>query len=69
MASHFSSIGFPLDTEDAMKQYVLHAANTGEGVQVQDGQYILWQVDDGIELWVQANDSDKVIGCFLSYTA
>ena len=62
MASHFSSIGFPLDTEDAMKQYVLHAANTGEGVQVQDGQYILWQVDDGIELWVQANDSDKVIG-------
>jgi hypothetical protein len=61
--SHFSSIGFVLETSEQFKDLALDAACRGERVPAQTGDYICFAPGAGVELWVQVVDSTTVVGC------
>ena len=62
MPSHFSTIGFPVQTQEDMNKFVLTAANAGIKTVADHGVYIQWQEKNGAELWVQADNEKKIIG-------
>ena len=63
MADHFSSIGFPVDTPEALSALAELAANAGEVHETSHGYYICWSPGQGVQLWVQANRGRELIGC------
>ncbi len=62
MASHFSSIGIPVNSRDEFQDYFEMAYNRGEHIRVNKGVYLKWKVDSAIELWGQLNDKSEAIG-------
>lgn len=52
MASHFSTLGFPVKSQDDFRRTVLQARDSGELVRARQGFYRRWTVGEGIELWV-----------------
>lgn len=64
MPSHFSSLGFPVQSVDDFrklaKRAIVEAAQT---VQVPGvGWYRQWSLGGGAELWVQANLKKEILG-------
>ena len=62
MPSHMSDIGFPLESEEDFHQLIIQASEKGERVEASKGSYIKWSIGQGIELWVQLNRDNEVIG-------
>jgi hypothetical protein len=63
MPSHFSSLGFQVETEDQFQKLAQFAAQTGQVLPLpRGGCYVRWSPGDGIELWVQANEVDEIVG-------
>jgi hypothetical protein len=56
VASHFSSVGFPIETQEAFAALALRAAESGE----RRGDYIRWAPSEGVELWAQVHGSDVI---------
>ena len=62
MASHFSSIGIPLSSQQEFRDYVEKAYDKGQHIKVNQGTYLKWTVDTAIELWGQLNNKNEAIG-------
>jgi hypothetical protein len=62
MPSHLSDVGFHLESEEDFHQLIIQASERGETVEAGKGSYIKWSVGQGVELWVQLNRDDEVIG-------
>ena len=62
MANHFTSLGFPIETEEEYHQLVADAAENGTEYATTDGVYLQWTVETGAELWVHVNLENQVTG-------
>lgn len=63
MASHFSTLGFDLRDEQALRDFVMHTAVQGERLALPDGSaYVLWTPGAGIEMWTQVSADGSIIG-------
>jgi hypothetical protein len=62
MPSHYSSIGFPIENEEQFRQIAEYAAHSGKIIHVPGGAYIRWEAGEGVELWVQIEGEDQVVG-------
>jgi hypothetical protein len=64
MPSHFSSLGFLVENEAQFATLAQHAAQSGEVLPVGEAGacYVRWSPGAGVELWVQANERDEIVG-------
>jgi hypothetical protein len=63
MPSHFSSLGFLVESEEQFQKLAELAAHAGTPLPLaQGGCYVRWSAGEGVELWVQANDRDEIVG-------
>jgi hypothetical protein len=62
MPSHYSNLGFAIENEEQYRQVAEYAAHAGKILHVQGGAYIRWEAGEGIELWVQIEGDDQVVG-------
>ncbi|GAC1366153.1 MAG: hypothetical protein NVS2B12_27660 [Ktedonobacteraceae bacterium] len=64
MPSHMNmtALGFPVTTEQDFRHYVYHASEFGRKIETPNGSYTLWEVGNGIELWVQTNLHKRILG-------
>lgn len=62
MPSHLSSLGFPTASAEAVSQYVRWAVEQGEVVPASRGSYIVWAPGQGVQLWVQVDPEDRIVG-------
>ena len=62
MASHLSSIGFPVKDQAALWDLAVIAAKRGKTYPVSNGAYIQWQDQNGAEIWIQLDEDGKIIG-------
>jgi hypothetical protein len=63
MPSHFSTIGFALETPEQYKDLVLQAARQGDRISAPVGDYMRFAPGCGVELWVQVVNGNELIGC------
>ncbi len=62
MPSHYSNIGFVVENEEHFRRLAELAAHSGTIVPVDGGCYIRWEAGDGVELWVQIEGEENVVG-------
>lgn len=62
MPSHMTALGFPVSTEKDFRHYVFQATEFGYEIDTSNGSYTIWEVGNGIELWVQTNLHKRIIG-------
>jgi hypothetical protein len=62
MASHLSSIGLPVDSEDDFFDLAQRASESSEVLEVHAGRYLRWSSPSGAELWLQVDEEDSLIG-------
>ncbi len=62
MPSHFSTIGFPVQTQNEFQDFAIKAFKGGKSTKTKNGIYIQWQENNGAELWVQLDNQNKIIG-------
>lgn len=63
MTDHFSPIGFPIASEDDLKEIIQQAMGAAtEVIPVKGGSYIRWSSGCGAELWLQGDRKDRLIG-------
>jgi hypothetical protein len=60
--SHFSAIGFTVTPEE-LKELAEQASREGTRVDSPHGGYFHWSPGAGVELWVQANKQEEIVGC------
>ena len=61
MANHFSSIGFPIYSEEALEELV-QTLEVNEVFETMHGHYLLSAPGKGVELWLQADHDRNLIG-------
>src|SRR5918911_3052462 len=59
---HMMTLGFPVTTAQDFRHYVYQASEFGQRIEARHGSYTLWEVGNGIELWVQTNLHGRIIG-------
>lgn len=62
MPSHLSDIGFQIETQEAFQQLAFRAYEEGEAFETKEGTYVRWSPGEGIELWLQLDAEDDIIG-------
>jgi hypothetical protein len=62
MASHFSTIGFKLRSQEEFYELAMRAAQQGEALPSSAGEYVRWGDESGAELWIQINHDRQVVG-------
>ncbi len=62
MASHFSSIGFSVNTEDQFLGLAESASQDAEVIEVPQGKYLRRCSESGAELWIQVSEGDALVG-------
>lgn len=62
MASHYSSIGLPIDSERDLERLVAHAAAQAESIEVAGGRYLRWRDPSGAGLILQVDRGRNLIG-------
>ena len=60
--SHMSSIGFAVSQEEFQSRISLAAADAAR-FDTPIGSYLQWEVGAGVELWLQANAVNQIVGC------
>lgn len=68
MPSHFSSIGFPLRTQEEFVALAEQVAGDAEVVPAQVGHYLRWTGSAGEELWLQVDGEERLIGMVPHFT-
>ena len=61
MASHLSSIGFPVGSEDEAQALVGRVANDAEELDTPDGAYLRYADPSGAELWLHLDGQGVVV--------
>ncbi len=56
MASHFSTIGMPVESNDEMQAMCEKAAEKAEQISCSTGHYLKWSSEQGAELWLQIDN-------------
>lgn len=62
MASHFSAIGMPVESEEDMRALLARAAEDAEEIACGKGAYLRWSSEQGAELWLQLDKRGSIIG-------
>jgi hypothetical protein len=62
MPSHFSTIGFPVQTQNEFHDFAVKAFKSGQSTKTDSGTYIQWRENNGAELWVQLDKNNAIIG-------
>ena len=62
MPSHFSTIGFPVDSTSACSELATKIARLAKRIPVRDGAYLLWSGSDGAQVWLQVDSTNTLIG-------
>lgn len=62
MPNHMTSIGFEVHSREDFERLAEHAYNSGERIKTKKGVYSYSQFGKGIELWLQLNKKNEVIG-------
>jgi len=60
--SHFSSIGFVVETKEAMMELGNKVFKIGDTFKTSWGNYILYSDESGAELWLQVTEKNEVLG-------
>ena len=55
MANHFEAIGLDIKSKDDLNYYYVNGKELGSKIETTEGQYFLWEMGNGIELWLQSN--------------
>ncbi|MDB5387959.1 MAG: hypothetical protein JWM11_3605 [Planctomycetaceae bacterium] len=61
MATHFSTIGFALETPEDFRILAAMVTDLGEIFECPAGRYVRWAGDCGAELWVQYNSDGRFL--------
>lgn len=61
MVTHFSTIGFPLNSPADFHSLARRIASVGQAYPCPGGTYLHWTGDCGAELWVQLDDSGRFL--------
>ncbi|WP_172252477.1 hypothetical protein [Saccharibacillus deserti] len=62
MSNHMTAIGFNVQSAEDFEQVAEYAYETGESIETARGIYLLAQAGSGIEIWLQMNTENQVIG-------
>lgn len=62
MASHFSSLGMPIETEEDLQKLLNRMAKDARVIDVEAGRYLCWTSDSGAETWVQLTHANEFVG-------
>ncbi len=62
MFSRMNTLGFLVTTARDFRHYVYQASEFGHKIETSNGSYTLWEIGNGIELWVQTNLHKRIIG-------
>jgi hypothetical protein len=62
MASHFSSIGFPLNSQEELGSLLESLYGQSRPYPCQSGRYLRWVDSSGAELWLQLDSHDNLVG-------
>lgn len=62
MPSHLSDIGFQVETEKELQQLAGRAYEEGEVFETGTASYIKWAPGEGVELWLQLDRENEVVG-------
>lgn len=60
--SHYSSIGFPISTEQDFQSFAKKVYERGERIKAANGFYIRFMDNSGAELYLQENQNKELIG-------
>ena len=60
--SHFSSIGFPLESQEELASLTERLLPEGEEHQTTFGRYVRYASPCGAELWLQVDANDHLVG-------
>jgi hypothetical protein len=62
MASHFSTIGLPVKSEDEFLDLARRVVDSATGFDCNEGRYLRWSSPGGAELWLQVDADNDFIG-------
>ena len=62
MASHFSSLGMPIETEEDLQRLLNRMAKDARVIDVEAGRYLCWSSSSGAETWVQLTHANEFVG-------
>jgi hypothetical protein len=68
MASHFSTIGFDLESEEDFYDLANRLAPAAESIAVAEGAYLRWASPSGAEVWLQVDREGDLIGMVPHFT-
>ena len=63
MASHYSSIGFCIESDEEWFRLIERCNEMGERVENEQSHYLLWKVTDEIELVLPLDDEGNIFAC------
>ena len=69
MPSHLSTIGIPLESEQAFYQLIDEAAQQAKEIPCSAGQVLKWSSPDGAELWLYVDTNQDLVGVTPSFCA
>lgn len=62
MSNHMTAIGFDVHSEEDFEEVAEYAYETGESIETARGTYLRARAGSGIEIWLQMNTEQQVIG-------
>ena len=62
--SHFTTIGFPIRTEQDVLEYAQKALEIEERLEAESGMYLRWKAGDGAELWARTDRQGTATGLY-----
>ena len=62
MASHYSTIGCPIETTEGLVDLAQRVMPSAEAVAAGEGRYLRWTSQSGAELWLQQDHKGTLIG-------
>ena len=63
MIDHYNDLGFALRNDNDLQAVIERAFSAGRKLNCESGNYLVWRPGSDIELWVQTDRDDSIIGC------
>jgi hypothetical protein len=64
--THFNAVGFPVSSQIEFERLLKMAFESGKAVPILNGKYVVWEVGEGVQLWVKVKNR-VVLGCSPHY--
>ena len=62
MSNLYQALGFPVESEEELMEWVMQAAERGDPVEAAGVTYLRWHAGGGAELWLQVRDDGAIVG-------